>query len=24
MKSQEFVTATDLPQGWSFLIKRSY
>ncbi len=24
MKSQEFVTTTDLPRGWSFLIKRSY
>jgi tRNA 2-thiouridine synthesizing protein A len=24
MKSQEFVTITELPRGWSFLIKRSY
>ncbi len=24
MKSQEFVAITDLPSGWSFLIKRSY
>jgi tRNA 2-thiouridine synthesizing protein A len=24
MKSQEFVTLTELPRGWSFLIKRSY
>jgi tRNA 2-thiouridine synthesizing protein A len=24
MKSQEYVSTTDLPQGWSFLIRRSY
>jgi tRNA 2-thiouridine synthesizing protein A len=24
MKSQEFVAITDLPSGWSFLVKRSY
>lgn len=24
IKSQEFVTAIDLPSGWAFLIKRSY
>jgi tRNA 2-thiouridine synthesizing protein A len=24
MKSQEFVTVTDLPRGWSFFIRRSY
>ena len=24
MKSQEFVAITDLPSGWSFLIKRGY
>ena len=24
MKSHEFVAITDLPQGWSFLIRRSY
>jgi len=24
MKSQEFVAISDLPSGWSFLIKRSY
>jgi len=24
LKSQEFVGATDLPVGWSFVIRRSY
>jgi len=24
MKSQEFVAITELPAGWSFLIRRSY
>jgi tRNA 2-thiouridine synthesizing protein A len=24
MKSHEFVALTDLPSGWSFLIRRSY
>ena len=24
MKSQEFVAITELPSGWSFLIRRSY
>jgi tRNA 2-thiouridine synthesizing protein A len=24
MKSQEFVAITDLPSGWSFLVRRSY
>jgi tRNA 2-thiouridine synthesizing protein A len=24
MKSQEFVDITDLPSGWSFLVRRSY
>jgi tRNA 2-thiouridine synthesizing protein A len=24
MKSQEFVTATDLPAGWSFVVRRTY
>lgn len=24
MKSQEFVAATELPAGWSFVVRRSY
>lgn len=24
LKSQEFVATSDLPRGWSFLIRRSY
>jgi tRNA 2-thiouridine synthesizing protein A len=24
MKSQEFVAITELPSGWSFLVRRSY
>jgi tRNA 2-thiouridine synthesizing protein A len=24
LKSQEFVSATDLPTGWSFLVRRTY
>jgi tRNA 2-thiouridine synthesizing protein A len=24
LKSQEFVRASDLPQGWSFIVRRTY
>jgi tRNA 2-thiouridine synthesizing protein A len=24
LKSQEYITTTDLPEGWAFLIRRSY
>jgi tRNA 2-thiouridine synthesizing protein A len=24
LKSQEFVRATDLPEGWSFIVRRTY